>query len=114
MDFFTFTLSSVASFFTFNFLTGRKYRIFNNLPKLRIKFLQLFPSIKIFIRGRTIHLHHWFNLSIILVITIIINAGVLDTLFARGIILGGLVQGFTFNDWSKIVYFTDSNPRGKK
>jgi hypothetical protein len=43
------------------------------------------------------------NLSIILVITIIMGGGLLDSLFPKGLLLGGIIQGFTFPDWKKIV-----------
>lgn len=65
------------------------------MPNLRVKRLQIFPVIRVQAFGRIFHLHHWFNFSVLLATTAFINAGILDTTIARGLMLGGIIQGLT-------------------
>ena len=81
--------------------TGGK--INKRLPCLKIKFLQLCPCIEILFKKRTVHIHHWLTYTAILVITLTINAGYLDTLFSKGYLVGGIIQGLSFPDWKKFV-----------
>lgn len=78
-------------------------KIFKKMPVLSFKFIQLTPNIKITIRGRTIWIHHWIYYSIILIITLTYNVGLLDSLIAKGYMTGAILHGLTFPDWRKIV-----------
>lgn len=70
-------------------------RIRKKMPNLKVKRLQLFPILRIYVFGRFLHFHHWFNFSVVLATTAFINAGILDTTIARGLLLGGIIQGLT-------------------
>lgn len=70
-------------------------RIRRKMPNLRLKRVQLFPVLKVNIFGRNIHLHHWFSLSVILASTAFVNMGILELPLAKGLLLGGIIQGLT-------------------
>lgn len=91
--------------FTGGFLFFYVYsKIYDRLPKLKIKSLQLFPSIKIMISGKIFHLHHWLGFSILLVISIFVEGGLLGYLVTKGILTGGAIQGLFTPKSFKIIY----------
>jgi hypothetical protein len=93
VQYFYTVLAFLGSFSVCSLFTHPKSKIWKHYPKLKIKRLELLPSVRITIKGRVIHLHHWMNLSIILVITIFM--GVMDSWVTRGVLIGGIVQGLT-------------------
>ena len=80
-------------------------RIRRKLPNLKIKRLQLFPVLRIFMFGRVIHLHHWISFSIILALSAFISFGIFDYMFTKGLLLGGIIQGLRLpKEHRKIIY----------
>lgn len=73
-------------------------RINRRLPKVKTKNVQILPSVKIIIRGRIIHLHHWFYYTILLCVSIFVSGGILDSWVARSFIVGIIAQGLRFPD----------------
>lgn len=63
------------------------------LPKVRVWKFELFPSLKITIKGKIIHLHHWPSFLIILTISLFVEGGLLSSSVFKGILTGGLIQG---------------------
>jgi len=58
-------------------------------------------SIKIPIgEHKYLHLHHWIILSTILALTLIHDS---NNKFLIGFCIGGIIQGFRYDDWNKIV-----------
>ncbi len=103
MNFFYF-LSSVIFGYIFNRSLSRKGCIINKrLPNIKLKFLQISPNIKIHFRKHHLHIHHWLTYSVVLILTFYINAGFLDTIVSKGVLIGGIIQGFTFSDWKHLV-----------
>jgi len=91
--------------FTGGFLMAHIYsKVYEKLPKFKIKSLQLFPSIKILISGKIFHLHHWLGFSILLVISIFVEGGFLGYLVTKGILSGGAIQGLFNPNVFKIIY----------
>ena len=103
MNYFLFTLSIILSYRFNKSLSKRGYKINNRLPHIKIKFLQLGPNFKILLKNKTIHIHHWLTYTIILIITLTIDLGILGTLFSKGFLVGGIIQGLSFPDWRKII-----------
>src|SRR3990172_9542264 len=108
MQLFTFALSSIFGFFLFYVLTHPKSAIHNNLPKLKIKWLQLFPIVAVTISGKTFHIHHWLGFGIILVVSIFVDSGILSSVFTKGILSGGVIQGLFTPKSFKLIYKKDS------
>jgi hypothetical protein len=79
------------------------HRIKKRLPFIKIKFIQFCPNVKIHVGNKYIWVHHWITYSIVLIITLTLNVGVLDTLITKGVLVGGILQGLTFPDWKNVV-----------
>jgi len=73
------------------------------LPLMKIKFFQFSPEIHIHFKNKTLHLHHWLYFTIVLVITLTFNINFLDNIFAKGYLVGGILQGLSFSDWKGII-----------
>jgi len=91
-------LSAILGYTTFRFTTHPNSKIYKKLPRVKLKGIDIFPNIKIAIRGRIIHFHHWFNFTVLLCISIFVTAGILDSWLMRGFLLGGIIQGLRFPD----------------
>jgi len=98
-----FLLYSIIGFFTNKHLTHPHSSLHNKLPYIKIKFIQISPHIKLNVFGRTIHFHHWLNYGIILIISFTFSHGLLETYTAKGLLVGSIVQGFTYHDWKHFI-----------
>lgn len=104
MNYFIFTLTAFISYLFNKSLSKNGCKINNKLPYIKIRFIQISPNVKILLKNRTIHIHHWLTYTIILVITLTVNFGYLESLFSNGFLIGGIIQGLSFSDWKKIIY----------
>lgn len=105
MDLLAFLFSIFPGFFIFRLLSDeRKSGVARKVPEFRVWRFQLLPSLRIFVRGKIVHFHHWLSLTIILSITLVVNAGFLDFSFVKGAMVGGILQGLTFPDKLNIIY----------
>lgn len=107
MPFIYTALSTFASYKVCNLFTHPNSKIWQNFPKLRIKRVELLPSLRIFVKGRVIHLHHWFNFTILLGASVFVTGGILDSWVTRGALLGGIFQGLSIPSARKIIYRQD-------
>lgn len=91
-------LSAIAGYLSFEFTSKPGSRIYGKVPQIKLKNIQLMPNVKIIIKGRVIHLHHWLQFTILLCISIFVTGGILDSWLTRGFLFGGIVQGLKFPD----------------
>ncbi len=84
-------------------LSDPRSKVQKKIPFLKLKWFQILPSIKIHVKGKIFHLHHWMHFSIIFLISVIVNNGVLSLPVTKGLLLGGIIQGLTFTDWKRII-----------
>ena len=103
MNYISFTLSFLLGYLVTRSYSKNNGMINKKLPQIRIRFLQIVPNLKIHFRKRSLHIHHWIVYSVLLITTLTFNMGVLDTLFSKGLLVGGIIQGLTFPDWKKIM-----------
>lgn len=87
--------ATALGYLTFRATSHPTSRIRRKMPNLKVKRVQLFPVLRVHAFGRNIHLHHWFGFSVLLVSTAFGNMGFLETSIARGLLLGGIIQGLT-------------------
>lgn len=109
MDFLSLLPGIILGYLGFQITTHPRSIIWKNLNtkrKYKIKRFQLFPSVKIFIFGRTIHIHHWISASVILGLSFFITTGILELLFTKGLLIGAIIQGILTpsNTARKLVY----------
>ncbi len=98
-----FLLSITAGYKLAKAFSHPESKIRKKIPYIKFKFIQISPNIKIYLKGKIIHLHHWIFLSIILILTFKSNFFVFDSFILKGMLSGGIIQGFTFSDWKRIV-----------
>lgn len=97
--------ATVLGYLTFKATAHPGSKIRRKLPNLKVKRVQVFPVFRFYIFGRVIHLHHWFCFSILLGLSVFISIGILDHIFLRGMLLGGVIQGLRLpKEHRKIVY----------
>lgn len=106
MEVLTILLSISIGFLVFNIITHPYSLIRNSLPVVRFKRVQVLPTLRVRIKDRTIHFHHWMNFSILLLLTLtpLISGGFLDYTYTRGFLVGGVLQGLILPDARKIIY----------
>jgi len=92
------TISAVMGYLASHIVSYPKSKVNLKLPKIKLKYIEVLPSLRIIIRGRIIHFHHWFNFTVLLCISIFVTSGILDSWITRGFLLGGIAQGLRFSD----------------
>ena len=98
-----FLFSNLTGYVIFKVLSHPDSRVKKKLPTFRVKGVQVMPTVRIFIRKKEIKLHHWMSLTVVLVITVVSGHGLLEMLFAKGFMTGGILQGLRYPDWKQIV-----------
>lgn len=105
MDLLTFLPATFLGYKFFKVVSDdRRSSVAKQIPQIKIWRFQFSPNLRVFVRGRVIHMHHWINLSILLTFTFFLNMGVMDYMFTKGLMVGGILQGLTFPDFKNIVY----------
>lgn len=104
MEFLLALPATLLGYATLRLTSNPQGKLRNKLPAYKLGFLQISPEIKIHAFDTTIHFHHWVNLSILLVLSIYLSYGILDTMFAKAFLIGGILQGLRYPDRHKIIY----------
>lgn len=105
MEYLSIVPATALGYLTFRTTTHPSSRIRRKLPNLKVKRLQLFPVFRVYMFRRVIHFHHWFAFSIILIISAFISFGVLDYMFTKGLLLGGIIHGLSLpKEHRRIIY----------
>ena len=97
-----FVSSFIISYWLFGLISHPESKARKKLPSIKLKIFQLSPNIQIHFKGRIIHIHHWITLTAVFVIAIIADQKLLDSVYTKGFLIGGIFQGMTFPDWRKI------------
>ncbi|MBI2040397.1 hypothetical protein HYT18_04985 [Candidatus Microgenomates bacterium] len=95
MEYLSLVPATALGYLTFRATTNPNARIRRKLPNIKVKRLQLFPIIRLQAFGKTLHLHHWVNFSLLLVLSGFTSIAILDHYFTRGLLIGGIIQGLT-------------------
>lgn len=105
MEYLSIVPATALGYLTFRATTHPNSRIRRKMPNVKVKRVQVFPVLRINVFGRWIHFHHWFNFSILLLLSFFMSLGILDLLVTKGILLGGIIQGLTLpKEHRKIIY----------
>ncbi len=97
------TISTIVGYHLMKLISHPKSKIRKKLPLIKIKFIQLSPNLTFAVKGKVIWFHHWICFSVILIISIIVDKGFLSLPLIKGALLGGIIQGFTYPDWKRII-----------
>lgn len=105
MDLLTFLPATFLGYKFFKVVSDdRRSTVAKQRPQIKIWRFQFSPNLRVFVKGRVIHMHHWINLSILLTFTFFLNMGFMDYMFTKGLMVGGILQGLTFPDFKNVVY----------
>lgn len=98
----TLTISFVAGYIFFLLSTSpKKYK--RKLPNFNFWRLDILPCLRIKIRGKWLHIHHWTWLGVALAAVINSTGNWFEShLILKGILSGGLIQGLTYPDRFKL------------
>ncbi|OGY09242.1 MAG: hypothetical protein A2782_01855 [Candidatus Blackburnbacteria bacterium RIFCSPHIGHO2_01_FULL_43_15b] len=98
-------LSIISGYAGFYYSTHPTSKLWHKIPSIKMsRRVQLTPSIRLFARGRIIHLHHWFTCGVLLLVATYTNAGILDAVLAKGVLIGGVLQGISMPEARRLVY----------
>src|SRR3990170_5112177 len=89
------SFGGIAVGYWFYHLLTQPLKFKNKLPKIKIKALEFLPSLKIRLKNRIIHIHHWIFLSAIFVFLLTATTGFAQLLLFKSFCVGGIIQGFT-------------------
>src|SRR3989344_6063572 len=105
MEYLSIIPATALGFLTLKATTHPQSRIRRKLPNIKTRRVQVFPVIRFYFFGRVIHLHHWINFSILLILSIFITGSILDYVVTKGLLLGGIIQGLSLpQEHRRIVY----------
>lgn len=112
MEYLSLVPATALGYLTFRAATHPTSRIRRKMPNVKVKRVQLFPVLRIHLFSRVFHLHHWFSFSILLLISSFASIAILDQVFTKGLLLGGIIQGLTLpKEHRKLVYKDSSLER---
>ena len=97
-------LGGVASFFVFHLISHPKALIGKKIPQAKIKRIQFLPNLRIEVKNKILHVHHWLWISLLFLAIQTIDKGMLKSDLLQGILLGGILQGLLGQDSLKLIH----------
>lgn len=107
MEYLSIVPATALGYLTFRAATHPTSRIRRKLPNVKVKRVQVFPVLRIHLFDRVFHMHHWFSFSILLVISSFASIAILDQVFTKGLLLGGIIQGLTLPKGHRQIIYKD-------
>jgi len=92
----------VVGYWIYN-LFSHPLKFKSKIPSIRFKLIELLPNLKINLKKKIIHVHHWILLSVVVALLIIYTSSFAHLLIVKSFFIGGIIQGFTFKDRFKII-----------
>lgn len=97
--------ATALGYLTFKVTTHPTAKIRRKMPNIKTRRFQVFPVIRFYLFGKVFHLHHWFNFSILLFLSIFVTGGVLDYMVTKGLLMGGILHGLSLpKEHRKLIY----------
>lgn len=86
-----------------NRLRRVKRHVYGKLvPTIKARKFELLPAVRINLKNRQVHIHHWIPLSVILGFFIYHSDNITSWTTLKSFMAGGVVQGFLYKDRFKI------------
>src|SRR5437868_248068 len=93
------TAAASAGFSLFLITSHPKSKVHDKIKPRKIKNVYLLPHIKVEFHDREYHLHHWINLSsLLLLLYSARRRRLLGSRILRAFVMGGIVQGLCYKD----------------
>src|SRR3989344_1789317 len=107
MDYLSIVPATALGYLTLKATTQPNSKIRRRMPNIKTNRFQVFPVIRFYFFGRVIHLHHWINFSLLLLLSIFVTGGILDYMVTKGLLLGGVIQGLTLPHEHRKIFYKD-------
>src|SRR3989344_3046141 len=102
---FTLIPAIISGYAAFHYLTHPTSKLWYRVPSIKLhRRIQIAPSTRLYARGRVIHIHHWFYCALLLAVSIYATGGIIDAIITKGLLIGGILQGFSMPEARKLVY----------
>ncbi len=93
----TFLFSFFSGYF-FALLISHPEKKKNKLPHIKIKNLEILPNLRIHYKKTTLHIHHWFFISVLAIASFLLYEHLFQFIFVKGATLGSIIQGLRYKD----------------
>lgn len=108
-------IGGVIGYLSFTLTSHPNSPLAGKLPKKNFKRFHFAPEIKLELRNRFIHLHHWLLFIGVYALILTIDKGFLRTDLFQGFVVGSIAQGLTYEDRFMFIYSAKHKKiRGKK
>jgi len=108
-------IGGALGFISFTLTSHPKSPIAGKLPQKKFSRFQFTPELKVELRNRFIHLHHWIIFIGVYALILTIERGFLQADLFQGFVIGSIAQGLTFEDRFMVIYSARHKKiRGKK
>lgn len=97
-------ISGIASFTFFHLISHPKSRISKKVPYARVKRVQFLPNLRIEVKNRVLHIHHWMLFAPIYLFAQAKGSGILQSDLLHGFLIGGILQGLMYKDSLKLIH----------
>jgi hypothetical protein len=97
-------ISGIASFAVFHIFSHPKSRVTKKMPHTRIKRVEILPNLRIEVKNRFVHIHHWMLITPVYLFVQTKGSGILQSDLLHGFLIGGIVQGLMFKNSLKLIY----------
>jgi len=95
----------ISGFTAFRYLTHPTSKVWYQIPEIKLhKRIQITPSIRLFAKGRVLHIHHWVYCGALLAVSFYATGGIIDANITKGLLIGGMLQGFSMPEARNIIY----------
>jgi hypothetical protein len=84
-------------------MTHQKGKLRKKVPTIKLKWVQVLPHLKINIKSKNIHIHHWLSLPTMYIPLIMSSDLIRAQVFLHAIVLGAVIQGLRYRD--RFVFF---------
>jgi len=93
----TFIISACVGYLFFLYFSHPEKKK-NKVPKISIKNVDILPNFRIHAGSKTYWFHHWFLLSIVIAVPIVIGENFQFPMVVEGLLVGGILQGLRYPD----------------
>lgn len=97
-------IGGVTSFLVFHLASHPKSSISKKIPHARIKRVQFLPNLRIEVKNRILHVHHWMLFASIYLFAQAKGSGILQSDLLHGFLIGGILQGLMCRDSLELIY----------
>lgn len=108
-------IGGVVGFIAFTLTSHPKSPICRKIPQKKFSRFHISPEIKVELKNKFIHFHHWIIFIGIYALILTVEKGFLQQDMFQGFVIGSIAQGLTYEDRFMLVYSsTGEKIRGKK